>query len=681
MDSFRDTVRQMTAACVGIVVVFTIGVLGYMVIEQLPPSQALWLTTMTLTTVGYGDTVAQSQVGQYFTIFLVLIGFGVVAFGLQAIATFLFSPEIRDLRAKRINSKAIQRLEHHYIICGSGEVVDQTIEYLLQSAQMRLAFYDEEIYGPVDDFLDGIFGDDAHGHYPRARAVVRRAYLLLTRPFTRVGTLLDLIVVITEDHQYARRLREDGFFVMEGSPTHEDTLKNAGMERANACMVMVKDDTSTLLSVLTARSLNPNLYITAATHQQDLADKIWRVGANNVIRPFDLAGKFLNIVTLRPVVYDFFNGILFDHTLDIQTTQVNLAAGSVWIGKQISELELPQRYKGSVISICDQNGLFIIAPSDTYKLSEGEEVIIVTPTHTISKIKLEGRAGSEKGQSSRRRTPTTVASPPAVETRYTLEQAERIVKGMENHYIICGNDEVARSAIAQLTPDRPFVIVCDDPEIVDALVEIGFLVIHGDPTQDSTLLRAGADRALAAMISLHDEGDTVLTVISARSISNHLLITATANADENIRKIQRAGADRVISPFSIAAQYILLSTTRPTVSAFFRHVVYNREAEVETTELYMQDNSPWIDKQVGELRLERLFRASVIGVRHRDAKFSYAPQADYVIQAFDVLIVVTPMNHADELRTAAHGSESRRPDTLRRRSVVTTMVGRSPLSD
>lgn len=681
MESLKETRRQITTATVGILTVFSLGVTGFSIIEELSITQALWLTTMTLTTVGYGDTYAETSLGQYFTIFLVLVGFGVVAYGLQAIATFLVSPEISDLREKKRTLKIIRQLDNHYIICGSGELVDQTIAHLWQSVQMRIAFYNEELYGPIDNFLDGIFGDDELGHYPRIRAVVRRAYLAVTRPFTRVGTLLDLIVVITEDPTYAKSLREGGFFVIEGSATGEETLKNAGVERANAIMVTLPDDTETLLTVLTARNLNPSLYITAATQEEDLLDKIWRVGANNVVRPFDLAGKFLNNITLRPAVYDFYSGILFDHTLDMQTTQVSLVEGSQWIGKRIHELNLRETYDGCVIGILGQNAEFIVAPSDTYILSAGEDVIVVAPTSAITEIKSRARVGALHLENIKWSKPHDVMEAFRVDRRHTPDQAERIVKEMEKHFVVCGNDEVARSAILQLAPDRPFVIVCDDDDYIEELVDRGFLVIKGDPTRDSTLLRAGADRALAVMISMEDEADTVLTVISARSLSKHLLITATANADENIRKIHRAGADRVVSPFSIAAQFVLLSTTRPTVATFFQQTLYNRQVGVETTELYMQDNSPWIGKTIGGLRLDRLFRASVIAVRHRTGKFLYAPQADYEIKEYEVLVIVTPMIHADELRTAAHGSDSKRPDTLRRASVIQTTVRSNPLFD
>ncbi|MFZ4816592.1 MAG: potassium channel family protein [Phototrophicaceae bacterium] len=679
MDSFKETRRQILFALLGIAVVFTTGVMGFHFIEGFNFLDALWLTTITLTTVGYGDIYAQSTLGRFFTIGLVLSGFGVVAFGLQATATFLVSREIQEFRDRRHIRRIISQLERHYIICGEGELVNQCIAYLLQSVQKRLAFYDDELYGPIDRLLDGLLGDDDLGHYPRFRALIRNVYLVFTRPLKRVPTLLDRIVVVTQDEAYARTLREQGFLVIEGLPTDDKTLLAAGVNRARAMMVMLPTDQNVLLTVLTARSQNANLYITASTLQDDLAPKILRVGANHVIRPFELAGLFLNNVTLRPVVYDFFNGILFDPSLNIQASEVPLLPGCGWVGKRIGDLNLRGRLDATIVGLRNPSETFVVAPSDSYILSEGEVLVVIAPAKSVAAVHTESLLGTTQVPipASQRRVETSHA--PISPFRYSLEQATQAIAGMSKHFIICGTDQVALNAIAQLDPTRPFVIICDDPAQTERLIERGFRVIQGDPTHDATLMQAGVDRALAIMIALKNEGDTILTVISARSLSRHILITATAPSEEMLHKMERAGADRIIRPFNIAAQFVLLSTTRPTVSSFFSYVLYNYAAGIETTELYMEDNSPWIGKTIEDLRLDRIFRAHVIGVRQANGQFVYAPQVTHEIKAHEVLVIVTPMAHSDELRLTAHGSQNKRPDTLRQPSVIETAIHPNPL--
>ena len=194
------------------------------------------------------------------------------------------------------------------------------------------------------------------------------------------------------------------------------------------------------------------------------------------------------------------------------------------------------------------------------------------------------------------------------------------------------------------------------------LIKRGFKVIHGNPTHEETLLKAGINRAQAIMVAIDDKAAAVVTVLTCRTLSRRLLITATANSDDMIDKLTRAGADRVVSPFHVAAQFVLLSTTRPEISAFIEYVLFNYQTGLETADLHMEDDSPWIGDTIESLRLDRLFRAGVIGIRLADGEtYIYAPSAQHVIQPQEVLIVVTPMTYFDEMRAAAHGSTTKRP--------------------
>ncbi|MBC7812747.1 MAG: NAD-binding protein, partial [Burkholderiales bacterium] len=526
--------------------------------------------------------------------------------------------------------------------------------------------------------LDRLFGDDELGHYARPRAVVRRIYWAISRPFLRGQTLLDVIVVIASDPNHADELRDKDMLVIEGKPTDDITLRKAGVERAHALMVMLGSDSEALLTVLTARSYNAKLYITAANVEEELTDKMMRVGANAVITPFDVAGQFLNNATLRPAVSDFFNSIMFSQIVGYETTQLYLYPGSTWIGSRIGKLNLRERFSAGIIGLRHVDNSYMYAPNDDYPLHADEVLIAVAPAHFIEALNdasLEGvpphRAVVEWSHPHTRNvfeyTPKHT---------YSILEADSVIQKMSQHYVICGTDRVARNAINKLNPERPFVIISDDNQFTSEQIKRGFRVIHGNPTHEEVLRRAGVDRALAIMVSIDDKADTVLTVLTCRSLSDRLLITATASSDDMVRKLHRAGADRVASPFHIAAQFVLLATTRPAVSDYFQYVLFNYHAELETTELYMQTDSPWIGESIESLQLERLFRAGVIGVRLADGTYRYAPPGDHVLQPHEVMIVVTPMVYSDELREAAHGGITKRPTTLRKLSVSS---GTSPL--
>lgn len=668
MDSLKENQRQIRLALIALGFILSTGVIGFMLIEQMSLLDAIWLTVITLATIGYGDIFARSPEGRLFTVFLILFGIGAVAYGLQATATFLVSPAIRDIRQRRRSQRMIDQLRHHYIICGAGQIVDNTIYLLLEGAKRRQAAQREQIYHPVDVFLDRIFGDDAHGHYPRLRTVLRWIFMFYIWLFHRTETLLDVMVIVTPNHAFADHLRENDLLVIEGDPTNDTVLQRAGIEHAHAMMVMLDSDTEALLTVLTARSLNPEIDITAGMLEEEHATKMIRVGANGVIAPYEVAGRFMNNATFRPAVNEFFNSILFNQKIDIQATQLFLWDDSPWIGKQIGELMLREKFQAGVIGLRRDSGDYVYAPNDNYQLSENEVLIAVGPGRCIPELQnlCRGETSSKPRIPNWQRLPIAMTQLRSTNPISNPEQAEALVTEMSNHYIICGTGRVARSAISKLDPSRPFVIISDDQSYTAELLEIGFRVIHGSPVHESVLRKAGIERALAIMVTLDDDASSILTVLNCRTLSKRLLITAAAQTDDMLPKLLRAGADRVVSPFQVAANFVLLATTRPVVSDFLQYVVYNYSARIETTELYMQEDSPWIGSTLASLQLDSKYQAGVIGIHLANGTYNYAPPADHILQPDEVLLVVTPMRHSDELRTLAHGSATRRPATLRR---------------
>ena len=220
-----------------------IGIIGFMVIEGLEFIDATWLTVITLTTIGYGDVAAKSQIGKIFTIALVLVGLSAITFFLSSSFNLLFSTEATARRRKRRMERKIDPLRNNYIICGMGEMVDKTIGYILQSAHFRQEQLQEQVYKPIDDLLDRIFGDDADGNFVSMRNIIHRIIIMLVNIFKREETILDLVVIVTQDARYAEHLRSAGLLVVEGDPADDASLMSAGIIRAQAIMVMLNNDT------------------------------------------------------------------------------------------------------------------------------------------------------------------------------------------------------------------------------------------------------------------------------------------------------------------------------------------------------------------------------------------------------------------------------------------------------
>lgn len=667
MDSLKESQRQIRLAIAALAIIIPTGVMGFLIFEQLSLLNAVWLTVITLTTIGYGDIYARTEAGRVFTIFLILFGIGAVAYGLQATATFFLSPAIRDLRQRRRAQRTIDRLRNHYIICGQGELVDDTVKTLLEGAKQREALYVEQINQPIERFGQRILGNKVGNSRPFR--VLARLLSFPFRIFHKSSSLLDVVVVITSSETFANRLRGDGFLVVNGDPTADQALTRAGVRNAGALMVMLDNDTEAILSVLTARSLNPQLEITAAVLDDQLAYKMVQVGANSVIAHYDVAGRFLNNATLRPAVSDFFTGILFSQKNEYQTTQLILQEDSSWIHRTIGELDLEKRFEASIIGLRLDNGLYDYVPDQQHVLKENEVLIAVAPAGQIHALQEACCPNSLPVPliTTSQRLPVAVRPPAIPGNPQTLEDSLRLIAEMSRHFIICADGRVAPHAINKLDPARPFVIICGEPQYAQELLDLGFRVMQGNPSSEATLREAGAEQALAIMITSDDSASSILTVLNCRSLNKNLLIVTTTHEESMIPKLRRAGADRVVTPFQVAARFVLLATTRPTVSDFLQYVLYNRQVGIETTELYMQNDSPWIGRTIGSLNLNRLYQARVIGLRQTDGKYVYAPAASHVLKPYEVLIIVTPMEYSDELRNLAHGSVTKRPESLRSR--------------
>jgi Trk K+ transport system NAD-binding subunit len=478
---------------------------------------------------------------------------------------------------------------------------------------------------------------------------------------------LDLLVVVTDDAEYAERLRSAGILVIDGEPTDDDDLFSAGIARAKAIMVLLNQDTESLLTVLTARNLNPRLYVTAAAVEEELKLKMIKAGASVVLAPYEVAAQFLNSATLRPAVNDFFNSILFEQDRHHQITQLELEDDSPWIGQRIYDLELRQKYNAGILGIRLESGDFAHAPGGGRTLQENEILLAVAPGQMIPVLQGECRpqGRNEMRFASYQRLIQSRESK-SLEATYSLDESEAAIESMAKHFVICGNDHIIQSAVRFLDPARPFVLISNDEGVTGQWLERGFRVIHGDPAKERTLKKAGVDRAQAIMISIQDKAAAVLAVLSARSISKSLLISVTATTDDMIEKLRRSGADRVVSPFHVAAQFVLLATTRPEIADFLQHVLYNEITGLETAELYMEDDSPWIGKAIKELGLSMRYRAGVVGIRRANrTDFLYTPPPDYRVQPHEVLIVITPMEYFDEMRAEATSHEDKRPATLR----------------
>jgi voltage-gated potassium channel len=242
-----SAVRKLVYIFIALAAVAVIGTLGFHLIEGWSWFDSLYMVVITFTTVGYGEVHALSHAGRMFNIFLMLVGVGLVYFGIGAVTQTLMALELDKVFGRRKMERELDRISEHYIICGAGRVG-------------------------------------------------RNAALELERssvPFVVVES-------VGADVE-----KEKTWLTVVGDATQEKVLRQAHIERAKGLVAATTTDATNLYIVLTARTLNPSLKIIARASEDDAAKHLRKAGADTVISPYTFAGHRIAQHFLRPNVVDF----------------------------------------------------------------------------------------------------------------------------------------------------------------------------------------------------------------------------------------------------------------------------------------------------------------------------------------------------------------------------------------
>ncbi len=216
------------------------------------------------------------------------------------------------------------------------------------------------------------------------------------------------------------------------------------------------------------------------------------------------------------------------------------------------------------------------------------------------------------------------------------------IDDMKAHFIVCGYGRIGRQLAADfLDSGVQFVVIDADPKRCEQLLEDNVPHIEGDATLDETLFEAGIDRARGLLSVLNSDASNVMTVVSARGLNPKLLIIARAAVPEAEKKLYRAGADDVISPYVVGARRMSLTLLRPAVASFLNAVLYDRELQAEINEIPIDEKSQWSGQTLNEAGLAHDDDIVPLAIL-RDGRLMFSPLATTVLELGDVLIIVTP---------------------------------------
>ena len=325
-----DSTKHIAMAIFFSIIILAIGTTGYMLIEGWSLLDALYMTVITYSTVGYGEVHTVSEAGRLYTIFLIFLGVGFFMYVAGSIIQFMVEGNIRTVLGRRKLDRKINCLKNHYIICGYGRIGRVLCETLKSSS-------------------------------------------------------IDL-VVIESDEKLVSEMDTDPMLYLCGDASDESLLLQAGIQRAKGLVAALGTDAENVFLVLTARQLASNLLITARASDMDVIKKLHAAGADIVESPYEMGALRMAQRITRPTVTTFLDLAFGSMTTDIQMEEIPVSPGCSLNDVMLKDSGIRQKFNLIIIAIKKPDGSMIFNPSFEAKIASGDTVIAVGESENLEKL-------------------------------------------------------------------------------------------------------------------------------------------------------------------------------------------------------------------------------------------------------------------------------------------------------
>lgn len=322
--------RRLISAILLLLFVLAVGVAGYQLVEGWNFLDSLYMTVITLATVGYGETNPLSPAGRLFTIFLIMVGVGSLAYGLTAVTAFVVEGTLTDIIGRRRMEAEINKLEDHIILCGIGET----------------------------------------GRH------VAEEFLKIQVPF----------VVIEKDGERIKEMGKIGSFLyIEGDATHDEVLLRARIREARGLVSTLPQDRDNVFVILTARGLNPSLRIVSKVVEAESRIKLEKAGADAIVSTNFIGGLRMASEMVRPTVVSFLDKMLRASGDAVRVTEAKIPPGSKLVGCKLKEARIHEKTGLIVIGIA-RGETFELNPGPDISLREGDGLIVCCSLEQLQRL-------------------------------------------------------------------------------------------------------------------------------------------------------------------------------------------------------------------------------------------------------------------------------------------------------
>lgn len=230
----------------------------------------------------------------------------------------------------------------------------------------------------------------------------------------------------------------------------------------------------------------------------------------------------------------------------------------------------------------------------------------------------------------------------------------RMIHDLTQHFILCGFGRIGSIIADEFSRQHvPFVVVETDAERVQSAQARGFLAVHGDASDEELLKQVAISGARGLIAAVGTDAENVYAILTARVLRPDLFIIGRAESEDSVRKLSRAGADRVISPYQIGATQMAQTALRPAVVEFVELATSSENLELAMEQVKIGANSSLADRSLVEANLRQRFGVIVVGIRRAQGKMEFNPPPEAVMRADDSLVVLGPTSSLKDLEEAA----------------------------
>lgn len=316
-----------------LILVWIIGTVGYVIIDDYSWFDAFYMTIITVATVGYGEVKPLTNEGRLFTAFLIITSFGTFAYAVSSITKFVFDGEFNEFFKNRTLNATIDKLNNHVIICGYGRNGRQAAQVLKKQNQRFV-----------------VIENDAK-------------------------------VTTTMNHKFSD-------LVIGGDGTHDEVLLKAGIMRAKALITTLPIDADNLFIVLTARNLNKNLTIISRASEDNSDTKLKIAGADNVIMPDKVGGAQMASLVMKPDVMEFIDYVMIDGGGNVSLEEISFnEIPEALKHKTLKDLEIRNRSGANIVGFKTASGEYIINPSADTKIMSDCKLFVLGTAEQLRVLK------------------------------------------------------------------------------------------------------------------------------------------------------------------------------------------------------------------------------------------------------------------------------------------------------